>query len=62
MGSLRLIFSEKGIRLVAIGGLITVLAMVMDPFTQQIVYYPTRNVAVGNATVGGAQAFPTDEG
>jgi len=62
MGSLRLIFSEKGIRLVAIGALITVLAVVMDPFTQQIVSYPTRNVAVENATVGRAQGFPTDKG
>ena len=57
LGALQLMVRTRGVRLVSLGAVITVLALAMDPFTQQIVAYPSRNVEVGVASVGRAQEF-----
>lgn len=48
--------------LVGVGAIIMLLAIVMDPFAQQIVAYPTRKVDVGVASVGRAQSYDTIQG
>ena len=57
LGSIRLILRMKAIQFVAVGGLITVLSMLLDPFIQQIVSYPARSIEVGSASIGRAQAY-----
>jgi hypothetical protein len=56
MGAVRLIFRTKA-SLVALGSLVAVLALVMDPFAQQIVSYPSRSIYINSATVGRAQSY-----
>jgi len=57
MGALRLVFKMQARRLAAVGGLVTVLSVVMEPFTQQVVAYRQREVVVGRANVGRALAY-----
>lgn len=57
MGALRLVFRMRVRRLAAVGGLVTVLSVVMEPFTQQVVAYKAREVVVGRASVGRALAY-----
>ncbi|KAG4439799.1 hypothetical protein IFR05_004697, partial [Cadophora sp. M221] len=57
MGALRLVFKMRARRLAAIGGAVTVLSIVMEPFAQQVVAYRQREVVVGRASVGRALAY-----
>lgn len=57
---MKLIVRTRAIQLVAIGALIMILAVVMDPFTQQIVSYPSEQVEVGSASVGRAQGYDSN--
>lgn len=57
VGALRLIFRTKGASLVALGSLVAVFSLVMDPFAQQIVSYRTRSVDTHPASVGRAQSY-----
>ncbi|KAK0102987.1 hypothetical protein ONS96_005600 [Cadophora gregata f. sp. sojae] len=57
MGALRLVFKMRARRLAAIGGAVTVLSIVMEPFTQQVVAYRQREVVSGTARVGKALAY-----
>lgn len=57
LGAVQLLLKTKAMKLAALGSLITVLSLVMDPFAQQIVSYPTRSVVVNKATVGTAQTY-----
>lgn len=57
MGALRLVFKMRARRLAAIGGAVTVLSIVMEPFAQQVVAYRQREVVVGSASVGKALAY-----
>jgi len=57
LGAARLIFKTRAVRLAAVGAAITVLSLVMDPASQQIVGFPERSVIVGGASVGRAQAY-----
>jgi hypothetical protein len=57
MGALRLIVKTRGLKLVALGSVVTVLSIFMDPFAQQIVSYPSRSVIIGKASVGRAQSY-----
>lgn len=59
-GALRLILRMRAIQLVSIGALVTILAVVMDPFTQQLVSYPSEQVQVGSASVGRAQRYDSN--
>ncbi|KAL2836887.1 hypothetical protein BJY01DRAFT_251766 [Aspergillus pseudoustus] len=59
LGSLFLVFDHKGRSLVSLGALLTVLALAFDPFMQQILTYPTREVAAVRVTEGGAQSSDT---
>jgi Protein of unknown function (DUF3176) len=48
LGSLQLLFEIRGrARAASLGALIVVIALAMDPFTQQILAYPSSSVAVG---------------
>lgn len=47
-------------KLAAWGSIITVLTMAMDPFTQQLLSYPTRNVYAEGATFPAADRFDTN--
>lgn len=42
MGSLTLLFQHRGISLASLGAIVTVLAVALDPFVQQIISYPVR--------------------
>ncbi|KAE9377208.1 hypothetical protein N431DRAFT_555454 [Stipitochalara longipes BDJ] len=55
-GAMRLMFRTKSF-LIVLGSLVAVLALVVDPFAQQIVSYPLRSVVVETAAVGRAQAY-----
>jgi len=57
IGAARLIFRTNVVRLAALGGLVVVVSLLMDPFTQQIVSYPSRSVQAGTASVGRALAY-----
>ena len=51
------------IRVAGLGGLITVLALLMDPTTQQVIVYQNRNIA--SATANSTMPFaiePADDG
>jgi hypothetical protein len=61
-GALKLIVRTRAVQLVAIGALITVLAVVMDPFTQQIVSYPSEQVEIGSASIGRAKGYDSNLG
>ncbi|CAG8919328.1 unnamed protein product [Penicillium salamii] len=56
-GALLIFSQDKGRSLVTIGALITLLALAFDPFVQQILTYPTREVIVtsSHATVKQSQ-------
>jgi hypothetical protein len=56
LGAVRLMFRTKA-SLIALGSLVAVLALVMDPFAQQIVSYPSRSIFINSATVGRAQSY-----
>jgi hypothetical protein len=59
LGAAKLILQTSAFHLATLGGLITILSLVMDPFAQQILSYRSRNVVVsgGWATVWRAQAY-----
>jgi hypothetical protein len=56
IGAVRLIFRTRA-SLVALGSVVAILSLVMDPFAQQIVSYPERSIYTNSATVGRAQAY-----
>ena len=55
-GAVRLMFRTRS-GLIMLGSLVAVLALVVDPFAQQIVSYPLRSVVVETASVGRAQWY-----
>ncbi|KAF2195305.1 hypothetical protein K469DRAFT_733964 [Zopfia rhizophila CBS 207.26] len=50
-GSLMLLGTTKCRHLVSLGAAIMILALAFEPFFQQIISYPTRDVVVGNSSV-----------
>lgn len=57
-GSLFLIFSVRFTAgIVSLGGIITVLGLAMEPFTQQVLSYVSQNVTVSGATVWSARSY-----
>ncbi|ORY61659.1 uncharacterized protein BCR38DRAFT_487403 [Pseudomassariella vexata] len=44
-GSMKLIFATRGVHLAKLGAFITIVALGVDPFIQQVITYPSRNVA-----------------
>ncbi|MCJ1475698.1 hypothetical protein MMC13_004361 [Lambiella insularis] len=60
-GAFQLILSTRGkAKLAAWGALITLIALAIDPFTQQVVVYEIRATANGNATISRAQNWDSD--
>lgn len=61
-GAVALLFGRSKGVLVTIGAVITVLSLVFDPFVQQILRYPDRDVVSlrGTAQTRKASSFPTD--
>lgn len=57
MGAAKLVMQTSAFHLATLGGIITILALVMDPFAQQILAYPSRNVLSGRAEVWRAQSY-----
>jgi hypothetical protein len=57
LGAAMLILRTRTMKLAALGSMITVLSLVMDPFAQQIVSYPARDVVVSKATMGTTQIY-----
>jgi hypothetical protein len=55
-GAVRLMIRTKT-GLIVLGGLVAVLALALDPFSQIIVSYPSRSVVKKTASVGRAQAY-----
>lgn len=55
-GAVRLMFRTRA-GLIVLGSLVAVFALVLDPFAQQIVSYPSRSVVTKTAKVGRAQAY-----
>ena len=63
LGSLKLLLDMRWRALAAsAGAIITVLAFAIDPFTQQILSYPTKSSAAGNETASIAVARAFDSG
>jgi len=56
VGAVRLMFRTKA-GLIALGSTVAILSLVMDPFAQQIVSYPSRFIYTNSAIVGRAQAY-----
>lgn len=50
-GSLYLLGKLRGLHLISLGAIITVISIAFGPFSQQVVSYPPRLQPVGNATV-----------
>ncbi|OJJ35802.1 hypothetical protein ASPWEDRAFT_41044 [Aspergillus wentii DTO 134E9] len=44
LGALKIIFQHRGYSWICLGALVTVLALAFDPFIQQIISYPVRQV------------------
>lgn len=49
-GSLLLLGKLRGLHLISLGAIITIISITFGPFTQQVVSYPSRLQIVGNAT------------
>lgn len=59
-GSFILLVRTKGTTLAALGAVITIFAMIMDPFFQQVVRYPQRAVLqIENSTIATATTLDT---
>ncbi|KAE8136997.1 hypothetical protein BDV38DRAFT_283388 [Aspergillus pseudotamarii] len=63
-GSINILWSHRASSLASLGALITVLALVFDPFIQQILSYPTRQAIATDhpttATIKQAKSFIPD--
>jgi len=60
-GALQLLYSTRGkARLAAWGAFITLAALAIDPFTQQVITFESRQVASGSAAVGRCQNWTTN--
>jgi len=57
LGAAKLILQTSAFHLATLGGIVTILSLVMDPFAQQILSYRSRNVNSGSASVWRAQAY-----
>ncbi|RJE20239.1 hypothetical protein PHISCL_07417 [Aspergillus sclerotialis] len=58
-GSLLMCVQDRGRSLISIGALVTVLALAFDPFMQQVLSYPVRQVPVPSNTATAQQSvFP----
>ncbi len=55
LGATMLLLKTKMIKLVALGSLITVMSLIMEPFAQQIVWYKLRSIESDKAAIGSAQ-------
>ncbi|KAJ5593446.1 hypothetical protein N7537_010350 [Penicillium hordei] len=55
-GSCFILFQDKGRSLVSIGALITILALVFDPFVQQILTYPVRQTSRDSSSATAKQS------
>ncbi|KAI1506627.1 hypothetical protein F5X99DRAFT_11280 [Biscogniauxia marginata] len=58
-GSMKLIFSNRRLHLAKLGAFITIVALGVDPFIQQVIVYPNRTIPspLGNVTVPIAQRY-----
>jgi hypothetical protein len=59
LGSLTLLFQHRGLSLASLGAIVTVLAVAIDPFIQQILSYPVQQIpsSTAQATMPQAQTF-----
>jgi hypothetical protein len=58
-GSVDLLWKTRRPSVVGLGALITIFAIGVDPFLQQIITYPTRSVETGSASLARAQMYDT---
>ena len=63
-GSFLLLIQSKSISLLNVGALIMILALAFDPFVQQIITYPTREVTTSSPSAAVKQSYsmPQSEG
>lgn len=67
-GSFILLIRTKGSTLAALGAVVTIFALIMDPFFQQVVRYPQRtilqiqNSSIATATRIGGRQYVTEDG
>ncbi|KAL2839515.1 hypothetical protein BJY01DRAFT_250469 [Aspergillus pseudoustus] len=55
LGSLLIILRHRGVSFVSLGALIIIVALLFDPFMQQIIKYPLREIDTVNGTNAAAQ-------
>lgn len=63
LGCVTVLTQHKGRSLISLGAVITILALLFDPFVQQVVRYPTRQVPSTSSTAMAPQSgfsFPSD--
>jgi hypothetical protein len=58
-GSLELLLKTRRPSVVGLGALITIFAIGVDPFMQQIIWYPTKSVEAGSSSLARAQMYDT---
>jgi hypothetical protein len=58
-GSADLLWKTRRPSVVGLGALITIFAIGVDPFLQQIISYPTKSVETGSASLARAQMYDT---
>jgi hypothetical protein len=58
-GSLDLLWKTRRPSVVGLGALITIFAIGVDPFMQQIISYPARSVETGSSSLARAQMYDT---
>jgi hypothetical protein len=63
MGWFLMLLHDKGRSLITVGALITMLSLILDPFVQQIITYPVREIAVpsSHARVKQSRSFSADD-
>ncbi|KAJ5432121.1 uncharacterized protein N7458_011277 [Penicillium daleae] len=59
LGALCLLFQHRGLSIASLGAIVTILAMALDPFVQQILSYPVQQTPgiTAQATMSQAQTF-----
>ncbi|KAF2115457.1 hypothetical protein BDV96DRAFT_492941 [Lophiotrema nucula] len=61
-GSLMLLSTTKCKHLVSLGAAITIMALAFEPFFQQIVSFPSRDIGQGPSKISVARSYGTDVG
>lgn len=57
LGSLRLAWKLRGMHLASLGAAITVIGLAFGPFTQQVLSYPSKSIAIGVTTTPQVLAY-----